>query len=84
MDPDRTCAGRGVGAVIVVLRYVVVIASMAMAAVIAHDLIWLLGQTPAALILGIPSAFLFARWVVWVRSVVTPPPPQSLPEAISG
>jgi hypothetical protein len=87
MDPDRTCTRPG-GTVITALRCVVLIASVVVAAMVTHDLIWLLGQTPVALILGIPCAFLFARWIVWVRSLSAPPPqpqpqPQSLTEAVS-
>jgi hypothetical protein len=82
-------AGGGGNRAIVVGRYVVLLLSFVMATVVAHDLLYLLSQTAAALILGIPIAFLFARWVVWARSVLPQPsgrqPAASVSEeAVSG
>lgn len=78
-----TRTGRG-RTVIAAMRILALLASTVMAAVLAHDLVHLVGETPAGLVLGIPIAFLLARWAVWVRSLLPQPAAREAVEAASG
>ncbi len=67
MKLDRVYASRALAVTIVLLRSIVLIASTGMAAVLAHDLFYLFSETPVALVFCVPVAFLFFRWVWFLR-----------------